>query len=73
MSAIKGMVTLIERDMGRRIYTVQFDGREYNATHAVARDVWHILNDRGNALSPQRGMWGKVVALCEQFSRDIDL
>lgn len=62
-------VTLIERELGRRIYSVTTDGgTSYTVTHYVRSDVWRVYNGRGTYISEHSATWLRVTAACNEHA-----
>ena len=63
---------MVERNLGRRHYSVVMRGRSYSAVHHVRSDRWDVANSRGVPLGEWSSTARRVVEICEAAFQQVE-
>jgi hypothetical protein len=63
---------MVERNLGRRHYSVVMRGRTYSAVHHVRSDYWQVENSRGVPLGEWSPTARRVVEMCEAAFQQLE-
>lgn len=58
--------TLIERDMGWRVYAVSWRSRSYQVRHHFVTDRWIVTNPSGTPIHADGALGRRLVTACKQ-------